>query len=172
MSELAALISDVEAARARVLDSVAGLSNTDATWRPGPNEWSIAENLEHLVLAEQSGVEKIYRALELPVPALDANPNHGLRIEEVVARTWQPRELAPPIATPQGGGTIAYWCAAFRASAHVLAALAAELENRDLSRIVFPHFLCGPLDARQRLEFLRFHMDRHLGQIVAIRTRL
>lgn len=172
MSELTALIADVEAARARVLDAVAGLSNADAAWRPGPNEWSIAENLEHLVLAEQSGVEKIYRALEMPAPAMDANPNSGLRIEEIVARTWQPRESAPPSAMPQGGGTIAYWSATFRALAHVLTALATELETRDISRIVFPHFLCGPLDARQRLEFLRFHMDRHRGQIESIRARL
>ncbi len=95
MSELAALLDDVEAARARVLDAVTGLSKAEATWRPGPNEWSIAETLEHLVLAEQSGVKKIYRALELPAaapsPAMDANPNSGLGIEEVVARTWQPR---------------------------------------------------------------------------------
>jgi len=53
----------------------------------------------------------------------------------------------------------------------VLAALAVELDGKHLDSIVFPHFLCGPLDARQRLEFLRFHMDRHLAQIQAVRVR-
>jgi hypothetical protein len=33
--------------------------------------------------------------------------------------------------------------------------------------MIFPHFLSGLLDARQRPEFLRLHMDRHLAQIEA-----
>jgi len=99
------------------------------------------------------------------------NPNRGLPIEAIIDRTWKPREIAPPIATPQGGGTLAYWVACFRSCSHVLAALAVELDGKHLDSIVFPHFLCGPLDARQRLEFLRFHMDRHLAQIQAVRVR-
>ena len=31
--------------------------------------------------------------------------------------------------------------------------------------MIFPHFLSGPLDAGQRIDFLRFHMLRHRGQI-------
>jgi len=171
VSTLANLISDVEAARARVLAAIDGLTHAQASWKPAPNEWSVVENLEHLVLAEHSGVEKIYRALEAPGAAIENNPNRGLPIEAIIDRTWKPREIAPPIATPQGGGTLAYWVACFRSCSHVLAALAVELDGKHLDSIVFPHFLCGPLDARQRLEFLRFHMDRHLAQIHAVRVR-
>jgi len=31
-----------------------------------------------------------------------------------------------------------------------------------------PHLCSGPLDARQRLEFLHFHLDRHRAQIDAL----
>jgi hypothetical protein len=162
----------VETARARVLAAVEGLTHAQSAWKTDPGEWSIAENLEHLVLAEHSGVEKIYRALASPAANFDPNPNQGLPIETIIDRTWKPRELAPPIATPHGGGTLSYWVACFQSCTHVLNALARELEDRDLQTIVFPHFLCGPLDARQRLEFLRFHMDRHRDQIVSVRSRL
>lgn len=172
MTELAGLVADVEAARLRVLAAVGGLTHGQASWKGDPGEWSIAENLEHLVLAEHSGVEKIYRALATTGAQLESNPNRGLPIETIIDRTWKPLEIAPPIATPQGGGTLLYWIACFEACAHVLRSLAAELEGRDLDEIVFPHFLCGPLDARQRLEFLRFHMDRHRDQIESVRSRL
>ncbi len=35
------------------------------------------------------------------------------------------------------------------------------LQGLDPSLVIFPHFLSGPLVARQRLEFLRFQLDRH-----------
>ena len=35
------------------------------------------------------------------------------------------------------------------------------LHGLDPSLVIFPHFLSGPLVARQRLEFLRFQLDRH-----------
>jgi len=165
---LAELVADVEAARAWVLAAVDGLPASLAAWKPAPNEWSVVEILEHLVLAEHSGVEKIYRAIEAPAAAIETNPNRGLPIETIIERTWKPREHAPPIATPQGGGTSTYWVACFRACSHVLAALTVELRGKPLESIMFPHFLCGPLDARQRLEFLRFHMDRHLAQIQSV----
>ena len=52
----------------------------------------------------------------------------------------------------------------------LLAALGDELERLDLETVVFPHFLCGPMDARQRIVILRFHMDRHVEQIERTRA--
>ena len=43
-------------------------------------------------------------------------------------------------------------------------------EAVDLTTIVYPHYLSGPLDGRQRLEFLRYHMERHLAQIERVRA--
>lgn len=36
------------------------------------------------------------------------------------------------------------------------------------STVIAPHVISGPLDARQRLEFIRFHMDLHRRQIEAV----
>jgi hypothetical protein len=52
----------------------------------------------------------------------------------------------------------------------VLTELTAALDGLPLEDVLFPHFLSGPLDARQRLEFLRFHMERHIAQIESIRN--
>jgi len=100
----------------------------------------------------------------------EARPNHDLPIEAVVAATWKAKEIAPPIATPHIGGPLAFWVSATRSLTPVPAALGAGLEGVPLEEVVFPHYRSGPLDARQRLEFLRFHIDRHLGQIAGIQS--
>jgi hypothetical protein len=171
MATLAQLIESVEAARRSLLESVAGLTEAQASFRPGVGRWTVAEVAEHLYLAELSGVTKIWAALDAFRAGRvwsEALPNAGRPIEAVVAATWKPKEAAPSIATPHIGGPLAFWMSATRSLTGVLADLGAQLEGIPMERVVFPHYLSGPLDARQRLEFLRFHIQRHLGQIVTI----
>jgi hypothetical protein len=163
------LLHSVAEARARVLDQVRGLSERQATFKPDQNRWSISEIVEHLVLAEASGVTKIWAAADgvksgRPV-WVGEHTNSGLSIDDVIARTWREKEVAPPIAAPHIGGPLAYWVESFRLGQPILNAMGVFLEGMDLETIVYPHFLSGPLDAKQRIEFLRFHMDRHRGQI-------
>src|SRR5579863_2257481 len=98
------LIAEVADARRKLLATVANLTPEQAAFKPAPEEWSTLENVEHLVLAEFSGVSKIWQAADsfregAPV-FTGEHTNHGLSIDEVVARTWKPKEVAPPIATP------------------------------------------------------------------------
>ena len=168
------LIADVEAARVRVVAAVAGLTGAEGEWKPDAETWSIAENVEHLVLAEYSGINRMWRAVEACKrgEAPGETPNKGQSIETIIERTWKPRELAPPMAAPQFWGPLDFWVASLWACKPLLAALGDELERFDLEAVVFPHFLCGPMDARQRIAFLRFHMDRHAAQIERTRARL
>jgi hypothetical protein len=172
-SEIAGFIDEVSAARSRVLDQVQGLSERQAAFRVDQGSWSINEILEHLVLAECSGVTKIWAAAD---GVRSGNPawtgehtNSGLSIDEVIARTWKEKEVAPPIATPHIGGPVAYWIASFNSAQTLLQAMGNALVGMDLGTIIYPHFLSGPLDARQRIDFLRFHMDRHSYQIERIK---
>ena len=68
------------------------------------------------------------------------------------------------------GGPLEAWISSLGSLRSVLADLARELDGLDLEAIVFPHCLSGPLDGRQRLEFLRFHMERHIEQIRRIQS--
>jgi hypothetical protein len=162
------LVDTIERTRDRVIDTVKDLRPDQAAFKVSPETWSITENLEHLYLAEVSGVTKIWAAADqvrLGHRWTDARPNDGQSIEAVIERTWQTREVAPPIATPHIGGPLNVWISCLRSLRPVLADLALALEGVDLESIVYPHYLSGPLDGRQRLQFLRFHMERHLEQI-------
>jgi hypothetical protein len=163
------LIAEVAEVRRKLLATVANLTPEQATFKPVPEEWSALENIEHLVLAEFSGVSKIWQAADnfrdgTPV-FTGRHTNQGLSIDEVVARTWKAKEIAPPIATPHIGGPLGYWISSCESCQSVLEQLGKTLEGLDLEQVIFPHFLSGPLDSRQRLEFLRFHLDRHRAQI-------
>lgn len=97
--------------------------------------------------------------------------NRGLSINEVIARTWKPKKIAPPIATPHIGGPLSYWMAYLRTSQTLLDQLDEMLAGLDPETVVFPHFLCGPLDAGQRVDFLRFHIAGHRGQMEELTRR-
>jgi hypothetical protein len=172
MADATTLIQSVEKSRAALLNSVAGLSEAQATFRPAEGQWSVIEILEHLYLAEVSGVTKIWAALDgLRAGRVwtEGLPNRGKSIEDVVASTWKPKEVAPPIATPHIGGPLEFWVSATRSLPGILSDLGGQLEGMNLEEVVFPHYLSGPLDARQRLEFLRFHIERHADQIRRVR---
>jgi hypothetical protein len=173
MSSTRRLIDDVAAARERFLAVVGQPDAEQATFNPTAAAWSIVDVVEHITLAEQVGINGMWKALEgvrVGRPVWKGDPvHHGLPIEAVIAATWREKEDVPPIAAPRWGGPVGYWMAALRGCQPVLESLGRELESVDLERVIYPHPISGPLDARQRLEFLRFHLDRHAVQIQRIR---
>ena len=92
MSQVESLIAQVVQARSQVLQAASGVSTQEGAWKPAPTEWSIAECVEHLVVAEQAGVSGTWAAIEglrTGNPVWKGKPIHrGLTIVEVVRRTW------------------------------------------------------------------------------------
>lgn len=173
MVVLESLYAQVGVARSHYLAAVEDLTTAQGHFRPTQQSWSIAEVTEHLVHAEQGGILSIWKAavgVRTGEPVWIGHSSHeGLSIEEVVERTWRPREEVPEGAAPRMGGPLGFWTVSLSGCQALLPSLTAALEGLDLNAVIFPHPISGPLDARQRLEFLRFHLDRHLGQVEAIR---
>jgi hypothetical protein len=130
--------------------------------------------VEHLALAERGGICSIWKALDgvrRGARVFDgAHVHRGLPIDAVIARTWQEREEVPAVAAPGWGGPLPYWVESLRTCQPLLEALgrelaAAEASGIALDTVIHPHPISGPLDAWQRLGFLRFHLDRHAEQV-------
>lgn len=167
------LIREVELARQRYLAEVTGLSTLQGDFRVADDRWSIAQLTEHLVVAEQGGVNGMWKAAEgvrngSPVWS-GPSKNAGLSIETVVERTWQPKEVAPPMAVPRQEGPLGYWAVALQSCEVLLPSLLIAVDSLDPHTVIFPHPISGPLDVPQRLEFLRFHLDRHCMQVESIK---
>ncbi len=172
-NELSERIAGVEEARRRYLAAITDLTTEGGAFRPDVTSWSIAQVTEHLVHAELGGINLIWRAADgvrrgAPVWS-GVSPNRGLTIDEIVERTWAPREASPESAIPRIGGPLGYWAASLRNCTGLLRDLGSALAGLPLEEVVYPHVISGPLDARQRLQFLACHLDRHRRQVLAIR---
>ena len=173
---LTSLLADVAEARARYVATVRDISETDANWKPDPESWNVVQITEHLFWAEQGGILgmwKLLKAKRARQPGWSGELVHrGLSVEEIVARTWQPKEIVPAVAAPRLGGPLAFWVLSLDSLQPLLQAFVSDFADDDPESLIHPHPISGPLDVRQRLEFLRFHIDRHHGQVNALKTSL
>ena len=53
-------------------------------------------------------------------------------------------------------------------NSYLLDELKIMAKSIDLSLAIYPHPISGPMNVMQRLEFLRFHLERHEGQVNAV----
>ena len=168
--QMKTLLQEVESSRQQYIAAVSGLTAVQANFKPAPDGWSIVEITEHIVLAEQVGVIGMWRALkgfQAGKPIWEGEPVHrGLPIETVIEKTWQVKENVPDVASPRWGGPLEFWTATLRSCSGPLQTMAEEMADLNLESIIYPHPISGPLDVRQRLEFLRFHLDRHRAQVM------
>lgn len=173
MTLLNMLTKSVAAARHDFIRSASGLTYEQSQFRPSPDSWSITDIVEHMVWAEMGGVNGIWKTLEgiknnAPIWAGDLVHN-GLTIEQIIEKTWKEKEQVPENAKPKWGGSIDYWITLLISCQHLLETLARQLEGHDLTRIIYPHIISGPLNVIQRIEFLRFHLQRHQKQVEGIK---
>ena len=174
MKKLKPLIQNVAEARRQFIQAASGLTDDQTQFKSSAEEWSIAENVEHMVWAEMGGINGIWKTLNgirtnKPVWVGEAI-HHGLPIEEIIEKTWKQKEQVPETAKPRWGGPAEYWIAALNGCQDLLEALCEQLNGYDLEQVIYPHIISGPLNVVQRLEFLRFHLDRHRRQIENIKT--
>lgn len=173
------LISEVGEARSRMLDAVRSLSAEQCEAKPSTEEWSVAEVLEHLVLSEELGIVKLWEAVDKIgthkspcCSSLLGKGRQSKEVEEAIADLWLENNIAPGALAPRLHGPKDYWVKRFQSCNFLLHALGARLRDRDLETIAFPYFSLGPLSARQRLQFLRFHIDHHIWQVFRIQEKL
>ena len=166
-------IEKVEQARKNFIDACSGLTRAQTNFKISEDQWSVTDVAEHIVRAEWGGVNGIWYAIDgyrnnQPVWEGE-NINYGLTIEEIVERTWLRHQPAPEPARPQWGGPIEFWLVCLRNCKNTLVETYKQMEGLDPEKIIYPHPLSGPLNVYQRMDFLRYHMERHIRQIENIK---
>ena len=173
MDTLLSLLNSVALARQQFIQAASGLTYQQTQFKPSSEEWSVVENVEHMVWAEMGGINGIWKTLEgirNNKPTWTGKAvHHGLTIETIIQRTWKEKEQVPESAKPRWGGPVEYWIAALANCQNLLDELAKKLEGCDLEQVIYPHIISGPLNVIQRMEFLRFHLNRHESQVENIK---
>ncbi len=174
MNAVNSLIQEVKSARHDYLALISTVSETHAAHKQTPEVWNVTENTEHLYWAEHGSVLGMWKTLH----AIRAGQYEkkfdskfkNLPIQEIIDRTWKPKEIVPPVAAPRMGGTLIFWRNALDSLQPILDAFGNEIQEDELRMLAHPHPISGAMDFHQRLEFLAFHIRRHHGQVKSILT--
>ncbi len=165
MSTVEKLLSSIEFSRNNYIQTIGDLSEEITNHKPNESSWNIVEITEHLYWAEFLGVAVMAKVLE---EILDGkrelkyeSKNKGLTIEKVVELTWDQKEQVPDVAAPRVIGSIRFWINSMISLRGILSEFTRSLNDDMLRVIAHAHPISGELDFQQRLEFLRFHIDRH-----------
>jgi hypothetical protein len=151
--------------------SVAGLNEARLNYKPADNRWSIAENLEHIVLVEAGLMAGIQKGMTYP-----ANPDKraNVRLIDVdVIKAVRSRAVtfpAPDPFVPTGRfGDSAGSLAAFDAGRAQTIAFV-ETVAADLRQHYIRHIALGWLDCYQGVLTIAAHGERHRKQIEEIKA--
>ena len=172
---VAEIYDDIDATRARLLQSVEGLSADEQNFRPTPEKWSVAEVVEHLSIVERRVARLLAKLLEKAEAEAGAGAAPGpfapVSIAEFVEASRAQKLEAPENVRP-AGVPLADSLDGLRASRAALHALRPRVERADCAGAVFPHPAWGPLNLYQWLLFVGAHEARHLAQIEALKEAL
>lgn len=162
----------IEKADARFVSSVTNLTKTQENFRPAPDRWTIAENVEHISTVNNGFLRLTYKLLkqaeadpkpvktDLQLPSLTMTDDGKLKPGK-----WE----APEMVRPKGEVSAADSIEKNRQTINDLFALKSRLEAVDLSELSWPHPILGQLSLYQWFLLLGEHEERHRLQIEAIK---
>ena len=154
--------------RAGVVEAVKGLSDTQWTFKPAPDRWSIAETLEHIAVAEDLIGSNIRVRLEkAPAPAAerDARQVDAMVLAKVPDRSTKVK--APEPLLPNGRWTPADTLEHFLASRQLTIEWLKSDSN--LRGHAVDHPVLGPLDGYEWILAVAAHSERHTKQILEVK---
>jgi hypothetical protein len=167
------LLDQLNASQSRLLAVVADLTPQQWHFREDPDRWSIAENIEHLILFESFITQAISNALTRP-----AEPE-----KQSQAASKQPRVLslgsdesrraqlkAREVVRPTGKWSEPKLLIEEFSNARARTLAFSSQTDANLHCHFFPHIAFGDLDCYQWLLVLSFHTGRHILQIQQVQA--
>ena len=165
------VLEQLASSEARLLGLVGGLSEQQWSFRETPERWSIADNIEHLVVFEgfiRSMIAKTLEATAEPEKKADVGAKEPFVLGIANGRSNKliAREVVRPTGRWPDRNELLLELQKTRA---VTVAFVAETEAR-LRDHFFPHISLGDLDCYQWLVVLGQHTLRHVFQIEEIKA--
>jgi hypothetical protein len=165
------VLDQLASSEARLLELVDGLTTAQWSFRETPERWSIAENIEHVILFEYFITGVITKVLSDPAepdkkPLSAAKEHLVLGLADARNTKFNARESVRPIG--KWADTTEMIAELRKTRARTLA-FAAETQAA-LRDHFFSHIAFGDLDCYQWLVVLGQHAARHALQIEAIKA--
>jgi uncharacterized damage-inducible protein DinB len=165
-------LKNLQTTHDKFLQSIAGLSQKQWTFKPGPDRWSVAEVAEHITVSEST----ILGLIQKQVMASPAAPEKREQVkgkDEMILQRMPDRShkaQAPEFLRPTGRWpTEADLTKAFEESRKVTMDYV-RTTNDDLRDHFFDHPVFGTMDGYQWLLLLSGHSARHTAQIEEVKA--
>jgi len=156
------IVQNLELGRQEFLDSVAGLSESDARHRPDPDRWSVLDCVEHVAFVEERFLGWLDQAEKSGAPPADKAKEADL-IARVPDRST--RAKAPDAAVPNGRfATLEEAVGRFEAMRARSIRTAHERAD-ELYTLAAKHPRFGPVNGVELLIIIAGHARRHAAQI-------
>lgn len=165
------LWNELQAARAELLKEVEGLSQAQANWRPGDQDWSVAEILHHVTLGEISTGKLTAKLLREAEAAgnLAPYPPDLTSFAPLPAPPPGPRE-APPHIWPEKERPIAQLLAEMKSTRERSRQSIERLGSVDPRPLTWKHVFGMVLDLAQWWVLMVRHDRMHIEQIQAVKA--
>jgi len=165
-------LKNLQATHDKFLQSIAGLSKKQWTFKPAPDRWSIAEVAEHITVSESA----IFGLIQKQVMASPAAPEKREQVkgkDQMILQRMPDRShkaQAPEFLRPTGRWpTEADVAEAFEESRKATMDYV-RTTNDDLRDHFFDHPVFGTMDGYQWLLLLSGHSARHTAQIEEVKA--
>jgi uncharacterized damage-inducible protein DinB len=154
------------------LQSIAGLSQKQWTFKPAPDRWSVAEVAEHITVSESAILGLVQKQIMVsaatPAKREQVKGKDELVLEKVPDRTHKAQ--APEFLRPTGRWvTEADLTRAFEDSRRATMDYV-RTTNDDLRDHFFDHPVLGTMDGYQWLLLISAHSARHTAQIEEVKA--
>lgn len=164
---IAQRLDAIERKRTRLMELVSEMDAHVAAARARPEQWSVQEIVEHLVLAERSVFGHL-EALDQQRPASRGLKDRVLYLVVMfILRFDIPVQVPSPAMRPTGGVSLSTLWEQWASNHARLRAWAVSADGLTLAQPLFAHPVAGPMSMQEALRMLEVHLDRHTRQIVA-----
>ncbi|MGA7077872.1 MAG: DinB family protein [Terriglobales bacterium] len=167
-----AALRSLQATHDAFLKSIAGLSEKQWRFKPGPDRWSVAEVSEHIAISESM----LFGMIQSKIMTSPADPAKRAEVaakDEIILTKIPDRShkaQAPEFLKPTNRwATQAELTKAFEDSRRATMDYV-RTTNDDLRDHFGPHPVLGPLDAYQWILLISAHSERHTKQIEEVKA--
>lgn len=168
-AKLDEIVQLINGYRARLLEHVAPLSQSQIDWRAAETDWSIGEVLDHLCLVEIGSSKILHKHAKetkdknFSAPPLDGSVLNSL--DQFQIETVRTKIKAPDMVAPRSGIGKAELMNNLETCRVKLLESIQTLDAYDLHQLDFPHPFMGRLDLYQWILFIGKHEQRHTTQV-------
>jgi uncharacterized damage-inducible protein DinB len=165
-------LAELQRTHDKFLQSIAGLSEKQWAFKPGPDRWSVAEVAEHITVAESALLGLVQKQLMMS-PAAPEKREQVKGKDEIILQRVPDRShkaQAPEFLRPTGRwATEADLTKAFEENRKATMDYV-RTTNDDLRDHFFDHPALGTMDGYQWLLLISAHSERHTAQIEEVKA--